>query len=622
MESPLKLKIEHLSTFSLAAQQNAYPLFRNLTLHYPTFDNELSEDFEPLNHLVVKLTSEPELFTPEEWLIDEIRPGQVIALQQKDLNIPHNILFNLTEEMRVSVILTVNALSDSEAVLAKNKMSIAVLPANFWGGESRQPDLLAAFVKPNGVYVESLVKQVTEILEKNGHGRSADGYQSNTREKPYLMTAALWNVIFSQRIAYVTPPQDFARQGQRIRLAADISASKIGACLDTSLLFASCIELMGLNPVIALGKDHAFVGVWLIDERFPVLTTDDPMDLRKRIDTRDLVLFESTLVTNDTPVTFEQAKAYARDLISEDKEENFVYVIDIKQARARKIRPIFTVEEKPEEKSSDSESELNLPIIPPLPPVRADEQVVAETADTRIDTWQRKLLDLTKRNSLLALKDRAVAIKLYCPDIGSMEDRLADGVSFKFLSAEESPLNDNERSEESFRLQAGSDIHKEYALDQLNKNVLLANMSRKKLEQNAINLLRKTKNDLEEGGSNTLYLALGMLRWKENPEDDRSYRAPLILIPAELTRSSARAPIKVRQLPDESPIFNMTLIEFLNTEHSIDLNQFRESLPEDASGIDVNLIWSIVRSVIAEQPGFEVVEELVLASFSFAKYLM
>jgi len=47
MESPLKLKIEHLSTFSLAAQQNAYPLFRNLTLHYPTFDNELSEDFEP-----------------------------------------------------------------------------------------------------------------------------------------------------------------------------------------------------------------------------------------------------------------------------------------------------------------------------------------------------------------------------------------------------------------------------------------------------------------------------------------------------------------------------------------------------------------------------------------------
>lgn len=622
MKALLKIKAEYLSTFSLAAQQNAYPLFRHLSLHYSTLQGELSDDQRPLSQLVVKLTSEPELFSPEEWPIDEIRPNQVVSLQQRPLNIPHNTLFNLTEEMRVSITLTVCSLDDPENVLTTKEISTAVLPANYWGGESRQPDLLAAFVKPNGVYVESLVRQVTEVLEKGGHGRSADGYQSNTREKPYLMVAALWNVIFAQRLAYVSPPQGFARSGQRIRLAADISASKISACLDTSLLFASCIELMGLNPVIALSKEHAFVGVWLIDERFPVLTNDDPMDLRKRVDARDLVLFESTLVTNDAPVTFEEAKAYARDLIGENKEDDFVFLIDIKQARARKIKPISTVEKKAVEKSSDSNNELSLPVVPPLPPVRADEQVVAETPDTRIDAWQRKLLDLTKRNSLLSLKDRAVAIKLYCPDIGSMEDSLADGASFRFLPAEESPLNGSERSEETFRLQAGSNIHKEYALEQLNENVLLANMPRKKLDQNAINLLRKAKNDLEEGGSNTLYLALGMLRWKENPEDDRSYRAPLILIPAELTRSSARAPIKVRQLPDETPIFNMTLIEFLYTEHSIDLNQFRESLPEDESGVDVHLVWNTVRAAIAEQPGFEVVEDLVLASFSFAKYLM
>ncbi|MBB3062013.1 DUF4011 domain-containing protein [Microbulbifer rhizosphaerae] len=622
MKSQLKIKADHLSTFSLASQQNSYPLFRNLSLSYPIFDEALLEELYPFRHLVVKLSSDPEIFSPEEWPVDEIRPGQGILLQQRPLNVSHDLLFNLTEEIKVSITIAVFSLDEPDATLTKKDISIAVLPANFWGGESRQPDLLAAFVKPNGVYVESLVRQVAEMLEKGGHGRSVDGYQSNTREKPFLMAAALWNVIFAQRIAYVNPPQYFARKGQRIRLAADISASKIGACLDTSLLFASCIELMGLNPVIALGKEHAFVGVWLIDERFPVLANDDPMDLRKRVDARDLVLFESTLVTNDTPVTFEQAKAHARDLISEDKEDDFVYVIDIKQARARKIRPISTIEEKPEEKGPDATNELSLPVVPPLPPVRAEEQVVPDTPDTRIDAWQRKLLDLTKRNSLLALKDRAIAIKLYCPDIGSMEDSLADGASFRFLSAEESPLNDSERSEETFRLQAGSDLHKEYALEQLNKQVLLANMSSKKLEQNAINLLRKAKNDLEEGGSNTLYLALGMLRWKENPGDDRSYRAPLILIPAELTRSSARAPVKVRKLPDESPLFNMTLIEFLYTEHNIDLNQFRESLPEDESGIDVNLIWSIVRSAIAEQPGFEVVEELVLASFSFAKYLM
>ncbi len=620
-ESPVALYIEHLSTFSLAAQQNAYPLFRSLRL-YRVPDSDLPHDLIPLRDLVVRLTVVPQFFTPEEWPVDEINPGQTISLQQRPLNIPHNILFDLTEEITLAATLTVCSSDDPNVVYWRKDISITVLPANYWGGESRQPELLAAFVKPNGIYVESLVRQVTEVLEKSGYGRSADGYQSNTREKPYMMAAALWNVIFAQKIAYVTPPPGFARQGQRIRLATDISTSKLGACLDTSLLFASCLELMGLNPVIALGKEHALVGVWLIDERFPVLTNDDPMELRKRVDARDMVLFESTLVANAAQVTFEQAKEYARELINEEKEDDFVYVIDIGQARARKIKPLSTVEEKPEEKSSDADDVLSLPPIPPLPPVCADEQVIPETPDTRIDTWQRKLLDLTKRNALLALKDRAVAIKLYCPDISSMEDSLADGVSFKFLSAEESPLNDRERSEEAFRLQVGSDIHKEYAVEQLNKNVLLANMPKKKLEQNAITLLRKAKNDLEEGGSNTLYLALGMLRWKESPEDDRSYRAPLILIPAELTRSSARAPVKVRQIPDETPIFNMTLIEFLHIEHSIDLNQFRETLPEDESGVDVHAVWSTVRSAVAEQPGFEVVEDLVLASFSFAKYLM
>lgn len=186
MKPQLKIKADNLSTFSLAAQQNSYPLFRDLSLHYPTIEGELSYDQRPLSQLVIKLTSEPELFSPEEWPIDEIRPGQVISLQKRPLSIPHNTLFNLTEEMITSISLTVYFVDAPENVLTTKKIQISVLPANFWGGESRQPELLAAFVKPNGVYAESLVRQVTEVLAKGSHGRSADGYQSNTREKPLL----------------------------------------------------------------------------------------------------------------------------------------------------------------------------------------------------------------------------------------------------------------------------------------------------------------------------------------------------------------------------------------------------------------------------------------------------
>ncbi|MCP1339269.1 DUF4011 domain-containing protein [Idiomarina sp. M1R2S28] len=614
----IELAIDVTPTFSLAAQQNSYPILKSIRISYPKSDEQ---ELQPLNSLKLNLSGINDWLEEESWHIDRLEPGQSVNLKIKELRFPFEKLYGITEE--ISQELSFKLLSEDGEAVAEYKTKLNVLPANYWGGEERQPALLAAFVKPNGVYVESLVRKVALTLEQAGYGRSVDGYQSNTRDKPYLMLAALWNVIFQVKLAYVSPPKGFAKRGQRVRLAADISHSRMAACLDSSLLFASCIEAMGLNPVIAVTQEHAFAGAWLIDEKLPILTNDDPQDVRKRVDNRDLVLFETTLVTNDSSVTFEQARDHARGLLAEELESQFVMVIDVAQARTQSIKPLSTVEEKKEEKTSEEDfADLELPVIPPLPPVRKDEQVVDDTPETRIDTWSRKLLDLTKKNRLLNFNDRAIAIKLYCPDIAAMEDMLADGTKFKFQSAQESPYFDASRDSEMFRLQTGSDVHREYALNQIRNKVLIANQPTKKLDKNSVELFRKAKNDLEEGGSNTLFLALGFLKWKENPEDSRSYKAPLLLVPVKLTRRSARAPVYVEQLQEEDPIFNLTLIEFLQSEHDINLSEFKEELPEDDSGVDVLYVWQRVRDAVKEQAGFELVEELVLGSFSFAKYLM
>ena len=113
-----------------------------------------------------------------------------------------------------------------------------------------------------------------------------------------------------------------------------------------------------------------------------------------------------------------------------------------------------------------------------------------------------------------------------------------------------------------------------------------------------------------------------MLKWKETADSSKSYRAPLVLLPVELIRQSARSKIKIKQIKDEEPVFNSTLIELLQQDFEINLNQFRDELPQDDSGIDVQRIWTIVRQKIDDSPGFEVTEELVLSNFSFAKYLM
>ncbi|MCR9186629.1 MAG: DUF4011 domain-containing protein [Halieaceae bacterium] len=619
IERGFKLRYHGASVYSLAAQRNAYRLFTELALHLE--DIELTADPKPIRNLQLRLECEHEVIEPTVWEIGALIPGQHVRLPEKSIDMPDEYLYGLTEEVTLKFKFVLSS-RDQEGERVLDTHHITLLPANFWGGESRQPELLAAFVKPNGAYVESLVRQATELMEKNGHGRSADGYQSGTRDKPYVMAMALWNVIVGQKLAYVSPPPSYAHDGQLIRLPSEISTQKIAACLDLSTLFASCLELMGLNPVIALLEGHAVVGVWLIDSSFPLLTNDDPMDLRKRFDSRDLVIFETTLATNSAPVSFQESAARGRELIEEGKEDNFVYVIDIAQARSRKIKPLSTVEQRREEEEAAEVSLEVLPPLPPLPKVSIDERVEEETPETRVDMWQRKLLDLSKRNSLLNFSDRARAVRIYCPDLGKLEDMLAGGQAFDFQSAERSPINDSERSADNFRLMTGNDLHKSFAIGQLDKKNIIANMTQKKLENSLVDLLRKSKNDLEEGGANTLFLALGMLKWQEVPGETKFYKAPLILLPVELTRKSARASIKLRQLADNEPIFNLTLIEFLLNEHAIDLRQFKDELPEDASGVDVGHVWQMVREAVSEQPGFEVVEESALASFSFAKYVM
>ena len=126
---------------------------------------------------------------------------------------------------------------------------------------------------------------------------------------------------------------------------------------------------------------------------------------------------------------------------------------------------------------------------------------------------------------------------------------------------------------------------------------------------------------LQEGGSNTLYQAIGFLRWKREGSDDRRFRAPLILLPVTLQRKSVRSAITMLAHDDE-PRFNTTLLEMLRRDFGIELPGLDGDLPQDDRGIDVGAIWTQVRRAVKEVPGFEVVADVVLGHFSFAKYLM
>jgi superfamily I DNA and/or RNA helicase/very-short-patch-repair endonuclease len=615
----LNLNVDIASHYSLAFAQTQIPLIQRLQIELDG-SNENGDNTSKLQDFEVIVQTDSDVFKPQIWYVSELLGGHSFQLPRKNISLSKTYLDNLTESEQINVLIEVRKADD---VLFSTEETVTLYPKNYWAGQRHMEELLACFVMPNASYVEKLVHKASDLLKSSNQGSQLDGYQSNTRERPYLMAAAIWNVICAEDIRYVEPPASFAKEGQRIRTPDDISRTYTGACLDLSLLFAACFEHIGLNPIIAMTDGHACCGLWLIDDAFGLLTNDDPQDIRKRIASKDIVLFETTLAVQDNNVSFRQAEERAEQLVAESSEDEFVYVIDIKTARKRQITPLPTkIDDKSTIKKISQEGPAALPVVPPLPPVRLEESVVEDTPETRVEKWKRQLLDLTKRNKLLNLSDRSNAVKLYCPDIGQVEDMLADGQIFNFLSSAKTPFAEDARDPNLFRLSAGNDPQVEYALEQLSSKVLVANESEKSLEKNLLNLFRKAKSDLEEGGANTLYLAIGFLKWKETPESTRVYKAPLLLIPVELQRNSARSKIKLKQREDDEPIFNSTLIEFLENDYEVDLTRLGKELPEDESGIDVNLVLSTVREKVKDIKGFEVSNDIILSNFSFAKYLM
>ena len=266
---------------------------------------------------------------------------------------------------------------------------------------------------------------------------------------------------------------------------------------------------------------------------------------------------------------------------------------------------------------------LGLEAAPDLPgfDLGVDDSPPLDTPETRLDHWKRKLLDLTKRNRLLNLKPSKTAIRLHCSEPAELEDRLAEGKKITVIPITKLSGEKNERDNVLFINRTGDDFTKRFVEDALERDEIVSDMAQSELDAGMIELYRKARSDLQEGGANTLYLALGILKWKPSEHEDRIYRAPLILVPVKLERRSAASRVKLVHHEDE-PVFNLTLLEMLRQDFDLRLPGLEGDLPKDHSGIDVPLIWEIVRKSVRDIPGFEVVEEIVLSTFSFAKYLM
>lgn len=614
-ESPtIKIHVTLVEKINFACHQSAFAVLRELQIENLDSEQDMAD-------LSITLEASPAFLKQKTWTVDRLAAGGLLSMKDRDLELDGGFLFGLTESMRGTVSIRVR---QGDEVLAEQLIPVELLACNEWGGAGYMPELLAAFCTPNDPAVDRLLGQASQILRKAGKPDGIDGYQSNSRERVWLLASAIYTAIIRMQLGYALPPASFENHGQKVRLPSQIESAKVATCLDITLLFAAALEQAQLNPLVVLTEGHALVGLWLEREDLSSVVVDEAEVLRQRIPLKELILIETTLMTQHPAVPFSRAVQEGIKQVALDKDHEFVAAVDIRRARGHRINPIglkVHLADAVAVSSAGERIELGLEDAPVLPSntVIVEADLPEETPGGRLDRWQRKLLDLSARNPLLNHKSSKSSLAIVCGDPGALEDVLATGARISIAPFPR--LKSQDQDAEIYRQRTGGDLKEEYARDALTKKQVLVELSQEELDKRAVEIYRRAQTSLKEGGSNTLFLAVGFLLWKQKGKDDRRYRAPLILLPVALERKSVRSGVKMIANDDE-PRFNTTLLEMLKKDFGIEIHGLGGALPEDASGVDVAAIWTRVRHAIKEVPGFEVVEDVVLGHFSFAKYLM
>ncbi len=384
-EPPMLIAIEAdlASAINYACWQNSVPILRSLKIV-----NNIDAQIEGLR---LELATVPAFARHKAWTIDRIAPGEVFALSDHHVQLDPDFLAGLNEAERGVV--TLRLLDGSDATLAEASHDIRLLARDEWGGFSSMAAITAAFVMPNDPAIAAIMKQAGEVLATHGLSSALDGYQTGDPRRAYMLSAAIWSAVAGHRLTYAEPPRSFEKTGQKVRLPSTILRDGLATCFDSSLMFASALEAVGLNPFVVLLDGHSFTGVWLIRKSFPNLLETDASEVRKALAAREAITFETTAITHSPPATFETAVTLARKATTEQEEDRFVAAIDIARARSSQILPLAS-HRREAAAAAAPENTGAAPL--PLPPMPDFDAVAAEQAEEkpttpegRIERWQR-----------------------------------------------------------------------------------------------------------------------------------------------------------------------------------------------------------------------------------------
>lgn len=606
----IRIDISSVPALNYALQQNNIPAIQNITIS--------NNSNTGLENLEIRIFADTDVILPFSTTIDYIPENKDYEIKNISMTLNAEVLAEITEKIKSRLI--VELFKDEERI-TEESTEITVLAFDEWHGYAYYPELLTSFVTPNHPDLVKIIARATEFLKEWTGNPSMDAYQTQDPNRVLNQAAAIFSAVKEENIVYSVPPASFEKVGQRVRLSDAVIGQKFGTCLDLTLLYASCLEAVGLHPIMILTKGHIFSGVWLEQLSFPEPVQDDPSVVTKRLaaGVNEIAVIETTCVVNGNTATFDEARAIAEhNLVGKDPVE---CIIDVHRARISGIMPLpqrvhNTTGWHIEHDSIKDESKVTAP--------KAIDGIfnvsVGSTEQNipKLMQWERKLLDLGLRNNLINLCFSKTLVPLFSSSLDDLEDALSSGSDFSvFPRPNDWTISKDTQSFENIH-DLGSYVN--VIKSEFTNKRLRSTLTESELSGVIKSLYRTSKTALEENGANTLYLALGLLRWYENPRSTKPRYAPIVLLPVEIIRKSANKGFAIR-LRDDEPQMNITILEKLKQDFGITVNGL-DPLPEDEHGVDTRRVFTILRKAVMEQSHWDVLESAYLGIFSFSQFVM
>ena len=254
------------------------------------------------------------------------------------------------------------------------------------------------------------------------------------------------------------------------------------------------------------------------------------------------------------------------------------------------------------------------------PPGPAPRRARRRAATPRIEAWKQRLLDTTLRNRLINFKDTKQASSCCARSSAPSRTRSLRATSSRPCARARRCSAATIRAASACSTRASGDVLDQFLRERLAHGELHATQPDRRHSDRLTTIYRAARDALEETGTNTLCLALGMIHWYEAETSEQARRAPILLLPVD--PCAARARPFAPEATGEDARLNVTLFEKLRHGHGDHAVDELAELPLDEAGVDVPAVLRRVREAIVNLPRWEVKDELHLGLFSFAKFAM